>query len=65
MNTLLTDHLITGKPFKSEPAKEKWFNKTIHTYKPYWLIGLLFLGGYIYEAQFECHVILMLGKGSI
>ena len=33
---LLTDHLITGKPFKSEPAQEKWFSQTIHTYKPYW-----------------------------
>ena len=31
----------------SEPAQEKWF------------IGLV---GYIYEAHFECHDILMLGK---
>ena len=23
--TLLTDHLITGKPFWFEPAEEKWF----------------------------------------
>ena len=28
---LLTDHLITGKPLKSEPAQEKWFSQTIHT----------------------------------
>ena len=33
---LLTNHLITGKPLKSEPAQEKWFSQTIHTYKPYW-----------------------------
>ena len=33
---LLTDHLITGKPLKSEPAQEKWFSQAIHTYKPYW-----------------------------
>ena len=26
---LLTDHLITGKPLKSEPAQEKWFSQTI------------------------------------
>ena len=34
---LLTDHLITGEPLMSEPAQEKWFSQTIHTYKPYWL----------------------------
>ena len=28
---LLTDRLITG-----DPAQEKWFSQTIHTYKPYW-----------------------------
>ena len=34
---LLNDHRIyTGKPHKSEPAQEKWFRQTIHTYKPYW-----------------------------
>ena len=33
---LLTDHLITGKPLKSEPAQKKWFSQTIHAYKPYW-----------------------------
>ena len=32
----LTDHLITGKLLKSEPAQENWFRQTIHTYKPYW-----------------------------
>ena len=26
----------TGKPLKSEPAQEKWFRQTIHTYRPYW-----------------------------
>ena len=34
---LLTDHHITGKPLKSEPAQEKWFSQSIHTYRPYWL----------------------------
>ena len=34
---LLTNHLITGFPLMSEPAQEKWFSQTIHTYKPYWL----------------------------
>ena len=29
---LLTDHLITVKRLKSEPAQEKWFSQTIHTY---------------------------------
>ena len=29
---LLTDHLSTGQSFKSEPAQEKWFCQTIHTY---------------------------------
>ena len=33
---VLTNHLITGRPLKSEPAQEKWFSQTIHTYKPYW-----------------------------
>ena len=40
----------------AEPDQEKWFSQTIHTYK---------LGGYIYEAHFECHDILMLGKSPI
>ena len=40
----------------SEPAQEKWFCQTIHTYKPYWLI---------YEAHFKCHDILMLDKSPI
>ena len=30
-SNLLTDNLISGKPFKSEPAQEKWFSQTIHT----------------------------------
>ena len=33
---LLTDHLITGLLLQFEPAQEKWFSQTIHTYKPYW-----------------------------
>ena len=33
---LLTDHLITGKPLKTEPVQEKWLSQPIHTYKPYW-----------------------------
>ena len=45
----------------SEPAQEKWFSQTIHTYKAL----LAYLGGYIYEAHFECHDILMLGKSPI
>ena len=30
--SLLTDHLITGYPLRSEFAQEKWFQ--VHTYKP-------------------------------
>ena len=36
-SNLLTDHLITGQLLKSEPAQEKWFSQTTHTYKSYWL----------------------------
>ena len=39
--TLLTDHLITGLPLRSVPALEKWFQVTIHTYKQYWLRGIV------------------------
>ena len=46
----------------SEPAQEKWFGQTIHTYKPYWLTVV---GGYLYEAHFECHDTPMLGKSPI
>ena len=57
VSNLLTDHLITDKPLKSEPAQEK---PSIHINR----IG--FQGGYIYEAHFECHDILMLpGKSPI
>ena len=59
---LLTDHLITGKPHKSEPAQEKWFSQTIHTYKPYWLDWVVII---FYEAHLECHDILTLGKSPI
>ena len=44
----------------SEPAQEMWFSQTIHTYEPYWLSWVV-----IYEAHFECHDILMLGKNPI
>ena len=51
---LLTDHLITCKPLKSEPVQEKWVSQTIHTYKLYW---------FTWVEIFECHDdILMLGK---
>ena len=46
----------------SEPAQEKWFSQTIHTYKPYWLSWVVTR---IYEAHFECHDILMLGESPI
>ena len=35
-SNLLTEHLITVKPLKSEPAQEKWISQTIRKYKPYW-----------------------------
>ena len=36
--TLLTDHLITGKPIRFEPAQEKWFRSNhLYKYKPLWL----------------------------
>ena len=43
---LLTDHLITGEPLMSEPAQEKWFSQTIHTYKPYYYSPALKKWGY-------------------
>ena len=45
----------------SEPAQEKWFSQTIHTYKPYWLGWVVIF----FEAHFVCHDILMLGKSPI
>ena len=57
----LTDHLITGKPFKFEPAQEKGFSKTVHTYKQYWFDWVVIFN----EAHLECHDILMLGKSPI
>ena len=36
-SNLLTDRLITGKPLMSEPAQERWFSQTIHTYRHFWL----------------------------
>ena len=60
---LLTDHLITCKPLKSEPDQEKRFSLNIHTYKQCWFAWCL--SGYIYDAHFECHDILMLRKSPI
>ena len=54
----LNDHLITGLPLMSGSAQEKWYSQT----HPYIYALLALLGGYIYEAYFECHVILILGK---
>ena len=42
----------------TEPAKEKWFSQTFHTYKPYYR-------GYRYEAHFEYHDTLLLAKSPI
>ena len=55
-SNLLNDHLITGLPLMSGSAQEKWFSQT----HPYIQDLLALLGGYIYEAYFECHVILIL-----
>ena len=57
-SNLLNDHLIAGLPLMSGSAKEKWYSQT----HPYIYALLALLGGYIYEAYFECHVILILGK---
>ena len=57
-SNLLNDHLITGLPLMSGSAQEKWFSQK----HPYIQALLALLGGYIYEAYFECHVILILGK---
>ena len=57
--TLLTDHLITGYPLRSEPAQEEWFVKFIG-------IRLLWLSWkVIFEALVGCHDILILGKSPI
>ena len=43
-SNLLNDYLITGQPLLSEPAQEKWFSQTIHTYKSHiGLVGWLYL----------------------
>ena len=54
---LLTDHLITGYPLRSELAQEKWFQV-----KPISLFGLV---GWIFQALVGCHDILILGKSPI
>ena len=53
---LLTDHLITGL---SLPRKSGLVKPSIHN------ALLAKLGGYIYEAHFACHDIVMLGKSPI
>ena len=57
---LLTDHLITGQPLKSEPAQEMWFSQTFHTYMPYWLSWVV-----IFMKHILSHDILMLDKSPI
>ena len=42
-STLLTDHLITGLPLKSEPAQENWFKV-----KPFILMSLSVLLGWLH-----------------
>ena len=56
---ILTDHLITGKPLRSEPAQEKWFVKSSIYMVPFFLLGWLHL-----KAHFGCHGI-MLGRSPI
>ena len=53
--------LSTGQPLKSEPAQGKWFSQIIHTDKPCLFAWVVIF----YEAHFECHDILMLGKSPI
>ena len=61
---LLTDHLITGYPLRSELAQEKWF-QVKHSI-PISIFGLV---GWIFQALVGCHVgchdILILGKSPI
>ena len=57
---LLTDHLITGYPLRSELALEKWFQV-----KPSIPISLSGLVRWIFQALVGCHDILSLGKSPI
>ena len=57
---LLTDHLITGYPLRSELAQEKWFQV-----KPSTPISLFGLFVWIFQALVGCHDILILGKSPI
>ena len=58
--TLLTGHLITGKPLRSEPAQEKWFQVKPSKRMSFWFTWVL-----IFSAHFVCHDILMLGTSPI
>ena len=59
-SSLLTDHLITGYPLRSELAQEKWFQD-----KPSIPISLFGLVGWIFQALVGCHDILILDKSPI
>ena len=48
---LLTDHLNTGKPLKSEPTQEKWFSQTVHTYKSYWFAWVVIFMKHIFSVM--------------
>ena len=58
--SLMTDHLITGYPLRSELAQEKWFQV-----KPSIPISLFGLVGWIFQALVECHDILISVKSPI
>ena len=61
---LLTGHLITGSPPRSEPALERFFQVKpsirVHIISLFGLIWWLYLKHF-----FGCHDILMLGKSPI
>ena len=59
-SSLLTDHLITGYPLRSELAQEKWFQ--VEASIPISLFGLV---EWIFQALVGCHDILILGKSPI
>ena len=59
-SSLLTDHLITGYPLRSELAQGKWFQV-----RPSIPISLFGLVEWIFQALVGCHNILILGKSPI
>ena len=65
-SSLLTDHLITGYPLRSERAQEKWFqvkpSTPISLSTPISPFGLV---GWIFQALVGCHDILIFGKSPI